>query len=129
MALCVQFYTIPIFQQSYQMIYVAPDMLKGQPKNAVCFDYLINAPFNHERSPRTQSRLNAYKRDGPSSRGQQAGWEEERRRGFKNTHFPKAELPLSMRPEKLLLKAKDFALLCPFWVFLRLVRATGCSGW
>lgn len=30
MAQCAQFYTIPIFQQSCQMIYVASDMLKGQ---------------------------------------------------------------------------------------------------
>lgn len=30
MAQCAQLYTIPIFQQSCQMIYVASDMLKGQ---------------------------------------------------------------------------------------------------
>lgn len=50
MAPCLQFYTIPIFQQWYRTIYVAPDMFKGQPKHGICFDYLINALFNHEKS-------------------------------------------------------------------------------
>lgn len=86
MALCLQFYTIPVFQQSYRTIYVAPDMLKGQPKNGICFDYLINALFNQEESHQMRSRPNVYKQDHPNSH---KGWEEEHLVGFCTTAFQK----------------------------------------
>lgn len=87
---CVQFYTIPIFQQSYKTISVAPDMLKGQPKSGICSDYLINALFNQEKIQPTRSRPNVYKQDCPSSdEGQQAGREEEHLVGLYTSAFQK----------------------------------------
>lgn len=100
-------------------------MLKGQPKNGIRFDYLVNALFNQEESHQMRSRPNVYKQDHPNSH---EGWEEEHLVGFCTTAFQKTKCYLCQQGLRNSYWRQEtyFALT---WPFLGFSERSECSRW